>query len=96
MKRGDAMLEKSGIAHEIHNPVAIADRELRSARSFTLQAFELCSVCGARFGIGYHGACSNSEQAAEETEELPRRLTEILAKDHRHNRAHKRFIELDT
>ena len=90
------MLEKSDIVNEIHNPVAIADKELRSVTSFTLQAFELCTMCGARFGIGYHGACSNSEQATEETEELPKKLTEILAKDHRHNRAHKRFIELDT
>ena len=90
------MLAKSEIGNEFHNPVAIADKELRSATSFTLQAYELCTICGARFGIGYHGACLRDEQATEETEELPKKLTEILAKDHRHNRAHKRFIELDT
>ena len=53
-----------------------------------------CSLCGARFGIGYHGACNNDPQATDETEELPRKLMEILAKDHRQNRAHKCFIEL--
>jgi hypothetical protein len=89
------MPAKSDVVNEIHNRVAIADKELRSATSFTLQAYELCTLCGARFGIGYHGACLSDAQATEETEELPKKLTEILAKDHRHNRGHKRFIELD-
>jgi hypothetical protein len=89
------MLVKSDVMNQMHNPVAIFDKELRGATSFTIRTFELCTMCGARFGIGYHGACNNDEDAPAETEELPRRLTEILAKDHRQNRAHKRFIELD-
>ena len=76
-------------------PVAIFERDLLSASSFTLQAFELCTMCGARFGIGYHGACDNDERTIGEMEELPRKLTEILAKDHRQNRAHKHYIDLD-
>jgi len=75
--------------------VAIFDKELLGATSFTLQAFELCTMCGARFGIGYHGECNKGAQDLDEMEELPRRLTEILARDHRQNRAHKRFIDLD-
>lgn len=92
---GDAMLAKSGFTNELHNPVAIFDKELLGATSFTLQTFELCTMCGARFGIGYHGECNKGAQDLDEMEELPRRLTEILARDHRQNRAHKRFIDLD-
>ncbi len=88
------MPEKSNIANDKHNPVAIFDKELLSATTFTVHTFELCTMCGARFGIGYHGACNNDPQATDETEELPRKLMEILAKDHRQNRAHKCFIEL--
>jgi hypothetical protein len=90
------MLVKSDIANEIHFPVAIFDKELLSATSFRLQTFELCTVCGARFGIGYHGACVDGERSSQELEDLPKKLTDILAKDHRQNRAHKHFIELDT
>jgi hypothetical protein len=88
------MPEKSNITNDKHNPVAIFDKELLSATAFTLYTFELCTMCGARFGIGYHGACNYDAQATVETEELPRKLMEILAKDHRQNRAHKCFIEL--
>jgi len=45
--------------------------------------------------IGYHGACADGERSADELEDLPKKLTEILAKDHRQERAHKHFIELD-
>lgn len=89
------MLANSNITNELHSPVAIFDKELLRATSFTVQTFELCTMCGARFGIGYHGTCNAGSQSTEETEELPRKLTEILAKDHRQNRAHKPFIELD-
>ena len=89
------MLAKNNFTNEIHVPVAIFDKELRGETSFTIQAFELCTMCGARFGIGYHEACNPDEDAATETEELPRKLTEILAKDHRQNRAHKHVIDLD-
>jgi len=89
------MLSKSDVATEVGNPVAIFDRELLSATFFKVQTFDLCTICGARFGIGYHGACNNSERATVEADELPRRLAQILAKDHRQNRAHKSFIDLD-
>ncbi len=62
---------------------------------FNIQAFELCTMCGARFGIGYHGECNSDLRATDEAEELPRKLTELLAKDHWQNREHKHFIELD-
>jgi len=88
------MPEKREITNDKHNPVAIFDKELLRATAFTLHTFELCTMCGARFGIGYHGACDNEARATDETEELPRKLMEILAKDHRQNRAHKCFIEL--
>ena len=88
------MPEQGHTTNDKHNPVAIVDKELKSATSFTLRMFELCTLCGARFGIGYHGACSNDAHTSDETEELPRKLMEILAKDHRQNRAHKCFIEL--
>ncbi len=89
------MLAKNALTNEILNPVAIFDKELPGAIPFTLQTFEICTICGARFGIGYHGACGSTERDNVETEELPRKLTEILAKDHRQDRAHKRFIDLD-
>jgi len=66
--------------------VAIVDKELKDATSFTLRMFELCTMCGARFGIGYDGARNSDAQITDETEELPRKLIEILAKDHRQNR----------
>jgi len=91
----DAMPEKADVANELHIPVAIFDKELLSATSFRLQTFELCTVCGARFGIGYHGACTEGERFPDELEDLPKKLTAILAKDHRQERAHKHFIELD-
>jgi hypothetical protein len=83
------------LIHEIKNPVAILDKELLNTSFFNIRLFELCTMCGARFGIGYRGACNNEERGAEETEELPKKLTEILAKDHRQNREHKHFIDLD-
>jgi hypothetical protein len=90
------MLVKTEVAHELHNPVAIFDKELTGATCFRVQTFELCTLCGARFGIGYHGACLEGERSAEELQDLPKKLTEILAKDHRQERAHKHFIELDS
>jgi len=88
------MLTRNELTNEIHSPVAISEKELPAATSFTLQTFELCTMCGARFGIGYHGDCKTNERDEMESE-LPRRLTEILAKDHRQERAHKHFIDLD-
>ena len=80
--------------NELHSAVAILDKELANDVSFTLQTFELCTICGARFGIGYHGVC-RGDWETEDTGDLPRKLTEILAKDHRQDRAHKRSIDLD-
>lgn len=77
------------------NPVAIFDKDLRKSDSFKIEIFELCTICGARFGIGYLGASRKDPHPNEEVEELPRKLTEILAKDHRQDRQHKHVIELD-
>ena len=83
------------LTHEIRNPVAILDKEILKTSFFHIRLFELCTMCGARFGIGYHGDFTVDERGGDETEELPRKLTEILAKDHRQNREHKHFIDLD-
>ena len=90
------MLAKRAIANEIvSSPVAIFDKDLSKTEPFKIRLFEFCSICGARFGIGFHGECGDDARAFEEAEELPRKLTEILAKDHRQNREHKHLIELD-
>ena len=80
---------------ELANPIAIYDKELLKNSSFQIEIFELCTVCGARFGIGYFGEAKVDLRVAEEMEDLPRKLIEILAKDHRHERQHKFMIELD-
>jgi hypothetical protein len=82
-------------ANDVINPIAIYDKELLKNSSFQIEIFELCTVCGARFGIGYFGEAKEDLRVAEEMEELPRKLIEILAKDHRHDRQHKFMIELD-
>lgn len=87
---------KSPASSSHANPVAILDRDIRSTQSFQIEIFELCSLCGARFGIGYLGATHHSARASEEMGELPGKLIEILAGDHRHERQHKGFIELDS
>jgi hypothetical protein len=90
-----AMLATDQSANDQINAVAIYDKELLKANEFRIELFELCTLCGARFGIGYFGASREDVRPAEEIEELPRKLIEILAKDHRHHREHKGFIELD-
>ncbi|HTC61962.1 MAG TPA: hypothetical protein VK709_03910 [Candidatus Saccharimonadales bacterium] len=77
------------------SPIAIYDKELLKNTSFQIETFELCTVCGARFGIGHFGESKADAREAEDIEELPRKLIEILAKDHRHERQHKCMIELD-
>ena len=89
------MLANSQGAKVPVNVVAIHDKELCKADSFRIEIFELCSLCGARFGIGYFGGSRKDVRPAEEIEDLPRKLIEILAQDHRHQRHHKGFIELD-
>ncbi len=82
-------------SNSLLSPIAIYDKELLKNRSFQIETFELCTVCGARFGIGHFGESKGDVRVAEEMEELPRKLIEILAKDHRHDRQHKCMIELD-
>jgi hypothetical protein len=82
-------------ATEPVNPVAILDKEIRNTSSFRIDIFELCTLCGARFGIGRFGASSDDVRPAEEMEELPGKLIQILARDHLHHREHKGLIELD-
>lgn len=92
------MLASDPSTHGTHvhvSPVAIHDKELRKAGSFRIEIFELCSLCGARFGIGYFGASGEESKSAEEMEGLPGKLIEILATDHRHQRQHKERIDLD-
>jgi hypothetical protein len=81
--------------NDVINTIAIYDKDLLKNSSFQIEIFEICTVCGARFGIGYFGEAKEDLRVAEELEELPRKLIEILAKDHRHDRQHKCVIELD-
>jgi hypothetical protein len=92
-----AMLMKEYHPSELINHVAIVDKELLKTSSFRTETFELCTVCGARFGIGYFGESMESWEISEQIEglELPQRLIEILAKDHRRKQEHKDLIELD-
>ena len=89
------MPAKSQIASDQIHPVAILDKELRKADSFRIEIFELCTLCGARFGIGYFGASRGDLKHEAVSEELPQKLVELLAQDHRRQREHKGFIELD-
>ena len=90
------MLLKSGVANEIHTPVAIFDKELLSAKSFRLQTTTNSALYAARDSesaitanvLKARGSLSNWKICQT-------KLTEILAKDHRQDRAHKHFIELD-
>ncbi len=89
------MLVKNQHPIEMSNSVAILDKEIHNISSFRIEIFELCSLCGARFGIGYFGPCRKDLRSAEEIEELPRKLIEILTTDHQRQREHKGRIELD-
>ena len=86
---------KDQSANDMVNPVAILDKEILKTSSFRIEIFELCTLCGARFGIGYFGSSREDLKPAEEIEDLPRKLIGILANDHWHHREHKGFIELD-
>ena len=37
---------------DVNSPVAILDKELAKYPSYTIETFELCDCCGARFAIG--------------------------------------------
>lgn len=78
----------------VNSPVAIFDKDLARYPSYTIETFELCDCCGARFGIGYHQACKNHAASEKQVAELPKKLREMLAEDHGHDRKHKHFTEI--
>jgi hypothetical protein len=90
------MLVEGQSTNVLVNRVAILDKELPKIQSFRTEVFELCTLCGARFGIGYFGSLREDLRGTEQIEELPRKLIEILAKDHWHCRQHKGLIDLDS
>jgi hypothetical protein len=90
------MMAKEINSQALTNLVAILDKDIQKASSFHIEIFELCSWCGARFGIGYLGTAREHSRPAEEMGELPGRLIQILARDHWHRREHKGLIELDS
>jgi hypothetical protein len=79
---------------DVNSPVAILDKELARYPSYTIETFELCDCCGARFGIGYHQEYKNHAPSAKQAAELPNKLREMLAEDHGHDRKHKHFAEI--
>ena len=79
---------------DVNGPVAILDKEIGKYPSYTIETFELCDCCGARFGIGYHQSCKHHSNAGEQADDLPRKLREMLAEDHGHERKHKHFTEI--
>jgi len=81
---------------DLNSPVAILDKEIAKYPTYTIETFELCDCCGARFGIGYHQACKHHSDAAGQPDEIPKKLREMLAKDHNHDRQHKHFTEIWT
>jgi len=80
--------------NDLNSPVAILDKEIAKYPSYTIETFELCDCCGARFGIGYHQECKHHSDVASQADEVPRKLREMLAKDHGHDRKHKHFTEI--
>jgi hypothetical protein len=82
------------MTNDLNSPVAILDKDLAKYPSYTINTFELCDCCGARFGIGYHQECKNRVASEKQTSELPNKLREMLAEDHGHDRKHKHFTEI--
>jgi hypothetical protein len=80
--------------NDLNSPVAILDKEIEKYPTYTIETFELCDCCGARFGIGYHQGCKHHSDAAIQPDELPKKLREMLAEDHGHDRKHKHFTEI--
>jgi hypothetical protein len=89
------MVPKNQIAAVPPNLVAIQDKDVLKTGSFRTETIELYSQCGARFSIGYLGATTENSREKDEVEKSPGRLIEILTKDHRQERQHKGFIDLD-
>ena len=88
------MIATLAVSKDFDYPVAIREKDLLSVPSFTLEAHELCTMCGERFGIGYLRTSKHEMELTLGAAELPRKLTEILAKDHRQDREHKHLIDL--
>jgi hypothetical protein len=82
------------MTNDLSSPVAILDKEIPKYPGYTIEAFELCDCCGARFGIGYHQECKIHFNVAGQPDEVPKKLREMLAKDHGHDRKHKHFTEI--
>ncbi len=80
--------------NDLNSPVAILDKELARYPSYTIETFELCDCCGARFAIGYHQECKKHAASAQKSADLPNKLREMLAEDHGHDRKHKHFTEI--
>jgi hypothetical protein len=79
---------------DLNSPVAILDKEIAKYPTYTIETFELCDCCGMRFGIGYHQGCKHHSDAAGQDNELPKKLRQMLAADHGHDRKHKHFTEI--
>ena len=71
------------MTNDLNSPVAILDKEIAKYPTYTIETFELCDCCGARFGIGYHQACQHHSDAASQPDELPKKLREMLARGSR-------------
>jgi hypothetical protein len=82
------------MTNDLNSPVAILDKEIPKYPLYTIETFELCDCCGARFGIAYHQACEAHASSSGETNRLPNKLREMLAEDHGHDRKHKHFTEI--
>ena len=79
---------------DLNSPVAILDKEISKYPLYTIETFELCDCCGARFGIGYHQGCQQHPHSPAGASDLPKKLREMLAKDHGQDRKHKQFTEI--
>jgi len=88
------MIATPAVDKDCDYPVAIREKDLLRVPSFTLEAHALCTMCGERFGIGYPRTSKHETELTFGAAELPRKLTEILAKDHRQVRQHKHLIDL--
>jgi hypothetical protein len=88
------MIATLAVAKDFEYPVAIREKDLLSVPSFTLEAHELCTMCGERFGIGYPRTSKHEMELTFGAAESPRRMIEMLAKDHRQVRQHKHLIDL--
>jgi len=80
--------------YDVNSPVAILDKELAKYPTYTIEMFELCDSCGARFAIGYHESCKKNSDSTQQETQLPTKLREMLAADHGHDRKHKYFTEI--